>query len=44
MVIVLVVLVLVGELTLRRTLFGRRLLATGANAEAARDRGTTPPA
>jgi ribose transport system permease protein len=42
MVIVLVVLVLLGEFTLRRTLFGRRLLATGANPEAARTIGIDP--
>lgn len=41
-VIVLVVLVLLGELTLRRTLFGRKLLATGANPEAARTIGIDP--
>lgn len=42
MVLVLVVLVLLGELTLRRTLFGRKLLATGANPEAARTIGIDP--
>ncbi len=40
--IVLVVLVLLGEFTLRRTLFGRKLLATGANPEAARTIGIDP--
>lgn len=41
-VFVLVALVLIGEFTLRRTLFGRKLLATGANPEAARTIGIDP--
>ncbi len=41
-VLVLVALVLIGEFTLRRTLFGRKLLATGANPEAARTIGIDP--
>lgn len=35
-VFILLALVLAAELTLRRTIFGRRLLATGGNADAAR--------